>query len=126
MATYETDIEFSAAVEWVLRHPKREKAFPGWSDQQIKAAYRIFRSEHAAFFFYGDQKQITGTALVSLHPEISKACVVGVIGVIAAVGGALAAWAERCPTWTVLARRRGKYVQYSVRQLCRLINLSKR
>jgi hypothetical protein len=126
METYETDIEFSAAVGWVLGHSEREKAFPGWSDQQIKAAYRIFRSEHAAFFFYDDEKQITGTALVSLHPEVSKACVVSVLGDISAVGGALAAWAERCPSWTVLARRRGKHVQYSVRQLCRLIRLSKR
>lgn len=123
MEPSETGIEFSAAVRWVLAHPRRTKVFPGWSDKQIEAAYRICRSEHAAFFFYGHQKQITGTALVAIYPDISQCHVIGVLGTIASVGGALAAWAERHPTWEVTATRRGKHYRYSVRQLCRLIKL---
>jgi hypothetical protein len=127
METSEIDTEFDAAVRWVLAHPGRQKAFPGWSDEQISAAYRICKSEHAALFFYADQKQPVGTALVGLYPEISTCYVIGILGDRLTLGRALATWAKRRPTWKVVASRRdGKRHSYSVTQLCRLLRLSKR
>lgn len=130
MELRETDTEFDAAVGWVIKHPGRAKAFPNWTDQQIKAAFKFFRTNHAALIFYEDTpkrddtpKQVTGAALVGLYPEISTAYVVGMVGKKSTIVRAVGAWASRCPTWRVVARRSGKLHSYSIAALCRHLRL---
>lgn len=124
MEPRETDSEFNAAVDWVLAHPSREKVFPQWSDEQIKAAYRLCRQQDAALFFYGHQKQIVGTLLAAVYPEISRIHVLGVIGSKREIGRAVAAWAARYPTFQASGSRSGKCVFYPLKTLCRLLHLT--
>lgn len=112
------NINANLILAYVAQHPLRDRAFPGWANEQIL----MFTLEHMRddtiliATFHG---RIVGILAYDEQPDnriMVQTILTSAPGILAMFIGV---WKQRCPDATIVARRHGRRIQYTSRALLR-------
>jgi len=112
------NINANQILAYVTRHPLRERAFPGWQNEQIL----MFTLEHMrddTILIATFQEQIVGILAYDEQPDnhiMVQTILTSAPGILAMFIGV---WKQRCPEAVIVARRHGRRIKYKPSNLLR-------
>lgn len=116
-------VDLADVIGWVLLHPKKHLAFPGWFDEQITANLVEYNRFNGIIVVTMPNKRIDGIMTYDIYHEKKLIRVQAILTRdLDAFTTMIALWAERHPDYTLMAIRDGKKnMKYKLKNFSRYL-----
>ena len=108
-------------IKFVLTHPFRERAYPGWSNEQISMSL-VQRAMDGDLYAVGEKNSIEGLIIADIHHDRNEIFIENIItSKPRAIARLVREWAVRYPGFTVSGNRDSRRRTYSLRNFRRFL-----